>query len=272
VSKKALTLLFIIITLNSFSRSIVVPTGGKPAGMGNAFVSQSDAFSVYHNPAGLARFNQLSVALFYENKYFVENMSVKSIVATMPTQSAGTFSLQFNSFGAPQWAESNIGASYALSLSKTLAAGVQLHYYGRRIPEANILVINAGFDVGAIYQISDKTSVGANISNLFTPEIRNSSYTEYIPWRIRGGGHTNFAPDFTLSYEVDKIETLSPSLKIGGEWEAYDGIFFRAGFNTAPSRVFAGFGYLGNHIQFDIAFSYHHYLGYVPSSSIIISI
>jgi hypothetical protein len=272
VNKITLTLLCIIISLNSFSRSVIVPTGGKPSGMGNAFVSQSDAFSVYHNPAGLARFNQLSISLFYENKYLVEQMSVKSIVATLPVQSAGTFSFQFNSFGAPEWVESNFGASYALSLTERLSAGVQLHYYGRRIPEANILVMNAGFDAGAIYQASDKTFLGANISNLFTPEIRNISHTEYIPWRIRMGGHTNFAPDFTLSYEVEKIETLNTAIKLGGEWEASEGIFFRAGFNTTPSRIFAGFGYFGNHIQFDIAFSYHYYLGYVPSSSIIISL
>ncbi|MDA3881292.1 MAG: hypothetical protein PF436_12955 [Prolixibacteraceae bacterium] len=267
--KHKIILFFLLINLasNAYPRTMAIPSGGRAAGMGNAYVSQSGVFSVYHNPAGTSAIDKMALSIFYESRFHVEYLSVKAITATIPT-SAGNFSFQFNSFGAPEWAESNAGLTYALNLSKKLSAGLQIHYYGRRLPEANILVMNAGFETGAIYQITERTHLGANVANLLTPKIRDTHYTEQIPWVIRAGGHTAFTHDFILSYEAEQMENEKLNLKLGGEWQASNGIFFRGGFNTSPSKIFAGFGYTNETIFFDIAFSNHHNLGYVTSASI----
>lgn len=253
----------------AFSRSMAIPTGSRAAGMGNAYVSQSGAFSVYHNPAGTSNIDQIALSVFYESRFQIEYLSVKAATATLPT-SAGNFSFQFNSFGAPEWNESNAGITYALNLSERLSAGLQLHYYGQRLPEANTLVMNAGFETGAIYQLSERSHLGLCFANFLTPKIRNTEHTSQIPWTIKAGGHTRFASDFIVSYEVEKIETEKINFKTGGEWQASKGFFFRAGFNTAPRKFFAGFGYSNETISFDIAFSNHYNLGYVTSASIML--
>lgn len=259
-----------LISLTGFSRSDVYPTGGKPTGMGNAFVSQYNEFSVFHNQAGLAEFDKTSVSIFYENRYLIPQMSMRAIMLTLPT-SGGNFAFQFNSFGPSEWAESNIGIAYSRFLTKKLSAGVQLNYFGSKLPEVNNTAMSASFEVGAIYHITEKTFWGIHLANPVSPAINTTMYRSEIPWRFTLGGHTRFTNDFILSYEIEKIETHQPFLKMGVEWQATQGVFLRGGVNTSPVKFFAGFGYHTQFMKLDAAFSYHNYLGYVPSISLIFS-
>lgn len=268
--------LFIVLgCLKAYSRSTVFPDGSKPAGMGNAFVSQYHLFSVFQNQAGLAALDKTSVAIFYENRYLVPQMSIRAGVITLPT-SGGNFAFQINSFGPPQWAESNIGIAYSRYLSERLSAGVQLNYFGTKLPELNSTAMSVGFETGAIYRINDKTFLGIHIANPFSPAINTTMYRDKIPWRFKLGGHTQFTDDFVFSYEIEKMESLSPLLKMGAEWEPSEGFFVRGGlttpYNTSMQmKLYAGFGIETNFFTFDTSFSYHNFLGYVPSVSLIFS-
>jgi hypothetical protein len=259
--------------LSAYSRSNVFPSGSKPAAMGSAFISQYNPFAVYHNQAGLAGMEKTSVSIFYESRFFSPNVSLshmasRAIVATFPT-GPGTFAVQYNSFGPPQWAESNVGISYGMFLSDKLSAGIQLNYFTTRLPEENAWAMTAGFEAGFIYQLTERTFAGLHVANPYTPEINTLSYRETIPWRIRAGGHTRFNEDFLFSYEIEKMEGYRSMLKFGGEWKAANNFFLRGGLNTSPARVFAGFGYEANFVTIDLSFSNHYILGYVPSASVI---
>lgn len=238
--------------------------------MGNAFVSQYNEFSTFHNQAGLAAFNRTSVSIFYENRYLVPQMSIRAIMVTLPT-SGGNFAFQFNSFGPPEWAESNFGIAYSRFLNEKLSAGVQLNYFGSKLPELNNTAMSVSFETGVIYRVTEKTYWGIHLANPLSPAINTTMYRTEIPWRFTLGGHTSFTDDFTLSYEIEKIKTYMPYLKLGGEWQATQGVFLRGGVNTSPMKFFAGFGYHTQLLKIDAAFSYHNYLGYVPSISLIFS-
>ena len=253
-----------------FGRSNVYPTGSRAAGMGNAFVSQYDVFSVYHNQAGLANLERTSISFFYENQFLVKEMSVRAGLLTFHTGS-GNFAVQYNSFGPPEWRESNAGLAYSRYLSKKLSAGLQLSYFGTRLPEVNRSVSTFSFEMGAIYQLTNNTFLGAHLANPYAPAITTTSYSESIPWRFTIGGHTNFTNEFTFAYEIETTRSATPVLQLGAQWEAAENVFLRGGFNTGPARVFAGFGYVSNFFIIDAAFSYHQLLGYTPSVSLIFS-
>lgn len=257
-------------TLVVFGRSNIVPSGSKAAGMGNAFVSQYDVFSVYHNQAGLADIERTSVSFFYENQFLMKEMSVRAGLITFHTGS-GNFAVQYNSFGPQQWSESNVGLAYSRYLSKKLSAGLQFNYFGTRLPEINRSVSTFSFELGAIYKLTSNTFLGAHVANPYAPNITTLTYNETIPWRVSLGGHTNFTKEFTLSYETEAIRGYIPTLKLGAQWEAAENIFLRGGFNTGPARFFAGFGYVSTFFTIDAAFSYHQLLGYTPSVSLIFS-
>lgn len=261
--------------LQCYPRSNVFPDGSKPAGMANAFVSQYHVFSVFQNQAGLAALKQSSISVFYENRYLIPQLSNKAAVMVFATQN-GNFSLQLNSFGPLQWAESNIGLAYSRFLNERLSLGIQLNYFGTRLAETNILLMSAGFETGAIYRLNDNTFIGLHIANPYTPPINTTVFKDQIPWRIKIGGHTNFANDFIFSYEIEKQKGLNAILKLGAEWEAANNFFLRSGMSTAysnslPMRFYAGLGFEIGLITFDTSFAYHNVLGYVPSVSLIFS-
>jgi len=251
-------------------RSNVWPTGSRASGMGNAFVSQFDVFSVYHNQAGLANIERTSISFFYENRFLVKEMSSRAGLLTFHTGS-GNFAVQYNSFGPPQWREGNAGISYARHLSKKLSTGLQLNYYSTRLPEINRAISTVSFELGTIYQITENTFLGAHIANPYAPNLTTLVYDETIPWRLSLGGHTNFNKQFTLSYEAEAVKGFVPNIQLGAQWEAIDNFFVRGGFNTSPSRFFAGFGYVTSFFTIDTAFIYHQYVGYTPSVSLIFS-
>lgn len=253
-----------------YARSNVYPSGSKPAGMGNAFVSQYDVFSVYHNQAGLANLERTSISFFYENQFLVSEMSSRAGMLTFHTGS-GNFAVQYNSFGPPQWRESNTGISYARYLSKRLSAGLQLSHFGTRLPEVNRSISTLSFELGSIYQLTNNTFLGVHIANPYSPNITTTSYSESIPWRITIGGHTEFTNEFTFAYQLKAVKSSIPTIQLGAEWEAAENIFLRGGVNTGPARIFAGFGYVSNFLTVDAAFSYHQFLGYTPSVSLIFS-
>lgn len=263
-------LALIFVQTIAWGRSNILPTGSRAAGMGNAFVSQYDVFSVYHNQAGLADLERTSISFFYENQFLVKDMSTRAGVITFHTGS-GNFAVQYNSFGPPQWRESNAGLAYSRYLSKKLSAGLQLSYFGTKLPEINRSVSTFSFELGAIYQLTENTFLGAHLANPYAPNITTISYSESIPWRITLGGHTNFTKEFTFAYQLETVQSELPNLQIGAQWEAAENVFVRGGFNTSPARFFAGFGYVTTFLTLDAAFSYHQFLGYTPSVSLIFS-
>ncbi len=273
-------ILFVIILLCSFlyahSRNNVQPTGSKAAAMGNAFVSRTDVFAIYHNQAGLAKMQNFAVALFYENRFFsslqANNLlQTRAIVASLPVGN-GNIALQYNMFGPSRWAESNAGIAYAIPLSEKISAGIQISYFGSRMPEDNSTVITMGFEGGVIYAINDNTSIGAHLSNPYTPAINTSIYNEHIPWKVKFGGHSILSPDFIFSYEIEKIQEQKNILKLGGEWLTTENFALRAGINTTPVRFYAGFGYNTNSLNIDISYSNNFSIGYVLSASVIFNI
>jgi len=197
-------------------------------------------------------------------------MSVRAGVLTFATGS-GNFGVQYNSFGPSEWSESNAGITYSRFLSKKLSTGIQLNYFGTRLPETNRTAHTVSFELGAIYQLTEKTFLGAHLANPYAPQLNTELYEESIPWRITLGGHTNFTKQFLLSYEIEATQAYVPTIQIGAQWEAVENLFARGGFNTGPARFFGGFGYVSNFFTVDAAFSYHQYLGYTPSVSLIFS-
>lgn len=253
-----------------WGRSNILPTGSRATGMGNAFVSQFDVFSVYHNQAGLANIERTSIAFFYENRFFVKEFSSRAALLTFHTGS-GNFALQYNSFGPPLWREGNASIGYGRHLGKKLSAGLALNYFSTRLPELNRVISTMSFELGAIYQLTDRTFLGAHLANPYAPNLTTLVYDEKIPWHFSIGGHTQFVSQFLLSYEIETVRGYWPMLQIGAQWEAVENLFVRGGFNTGPSRFFAGFGYETSFFTLESAFQYHQYMGYTPSVSLIFS-
>jgi hypothetical protein len=255
----------------TMARSNVYPSGGHPTGMGNAFISQFDITAAYHNQAGLAKLESYSMSVFYENRFLINEMSFRGILFGIPTKTAN-FALHYSAFGPAKWMESALSVACSKQLSAKLAAGIQLNYFGMKLPEENITESSCGAELGIIWQTTSKTFVGIHLANPFSIPIITYSYNEKIPFRFRAGCHTFLSENFLISIEAEKIENTKPILKFGMEWETIPSLYLRGGYNTGPTKLFAGLGYQYRFLRTDLAFSYHQFLGFTPSISISFNI
>jgi hypothetical protein len=260
-------LVFCLSALTAHARTNANAVGARAAAMCNSVVSQYDTWSTMHNPAGLAAARNYEAGIYYENRFFVPELSLRAITITAPTQ-RGNFTGTLSIFGPNAWHETDASLGYSLKLSEKLSAGTQLNYYAMKLPEQNQSIFTLSASVGAIFRASERTSIGLSIANPYTPPLNTASTSQKIPWRVLLGGSTNFAKPFQLAYEVEKTAGEPLLFKTGAEWEAAENFFFRFGLNSR-SRFACGFGYRMKYLKTDVAFSYHPYLGYTPSVSLI---
>lgn len=263
-----LPLTLLLLVKSVYSLNNVYPSGARPAGMGNAFVSQFDLFSVFHNPAGLSKQKNTKAAFFFENRFLVKELSTNGLVVALPFRQA-CFALHYYNTGPALWKETGTGLAYAMPMSPRLSAGIQLHYFGFRLPEDASSAGSVSFAAGAIFQLSEKTQVGAQLRNAASAGIKNTSHSEKLPVVFSLGGHTVYAEHFSLSYQVEISQKQETQVMAGAEWEIAPRFFIRAGIIAPAVRLNAGAGYCWRRFTFDVAFNNHRYLG--TSSMVAVS-
>lgn len=263
-----LPLTLLLLVKSVYSLNNVYPTGAQPAGMGNAFVSQFDLFSVFHNPAGLSKQPYTETAFFYENRFGVKELSTHGIIAALPFRQT-CFALHYYNTGPAHWKEYGAGLTYAMPMSPGLSAGIQLFWYGNRLPEDASSAAYVSFAAGAIFQLSEKTRVGAQVKNAASAGIPSTPTGEKLPFVLSVGAHTLFAELFKLSYQLEFSQKQQTQLLAGAEWEIAPRFFIRAGINAPLVRFHAGAAYHWRSFTFDVAFYNHHYLG--TSSMVAVS-
>lgn len=254
----------LLITLNTTARSNEIPYIGRSAGMGNAYISQYSVEATLHNQAGLARLSSISFSLFAQNRYLVKELTLKGIMIGIPIQK-GVFSSSFYSFGPINWMESTFTIAYSRQLTPTISGGVQLNYFGMKLPEENHTISSLGAEVGFIYQFSPTLFAGIHIANPYSIPFKTSTYNEKIPWCFRLGGHQLITKELILAIEVEKFEKEDLLFKAGMEWAVTSNLYLRAGYNSGLSKLFTGIGIKFRFIEINIAFGYHQVPGITPS-------
>lgn len=232
--------------------------------MGNAFISLYDVTSAYHNQAGLAKLDSFSLSLFYENRFLISEMSHRGILIGIPTKTAN-FAIHYSAFGPAKWMESALSVACSKQLSSKLSAGIQINYFGMKLPEESATSSSCGAEMGIIYQLTSKIVAGIHLANPFSIPIKTYSYSEKIPCRFRLGFHSFLSDDFLISAEAEKTGNNKPIFKLGMEWEAVSNLYFRLGYNSGQTKLFAGLGFQYRFFKTDLAFFYNQYLGFTPS-------
>ncbi|NTW31774.1 MAG: hypothetical protein HGB12_03980 [Bacteroidetes bacterium] len=269
--KRYLTsLLLTCMTYASFATGENIPVGGRAAGMGNASVTFCDFWAIHHNQAGLTGVKAFSAGIYYENRFGLKNLGLKSGAIVYPTKS-GVFGLSMTSFGYSMYNESKIGLAYAKAFGDRFSAGVQLDYLSTHIAEnyGNSSAIAA--EVGLIYKLNKNLSIGAHVYN--PTKAKTASYNdERAPTIVKLGLAYSFSEKVTISVESDKDIQYDPEIKAGIEYHPVKKLYFRTGISTNPVLNSFGFGLEFKNITFDFATSYHQTLGFTPQFSMIFHI
>jgi len=239
---------------------LAIGVGGRPLGMGGAFVSLvNDVTAGYWNPGALARLNYPQMSLMHDERFgnlvnydygsvaipFGTNVSlglsiIRLGVDDVPNTNNGVWQdLNHNGyfdsgdrldyskitfFNAADWA---VFFTYSKRQSEKLSYGVNMKLISRSLDNASAWGV--GFDVGAIYNINQKFRVGANLQDISTT---------------------------LLAWSTGRRELITPTAKLGG---SYDISIFKTGRITPAmdfdvrfeNRQFASLAHLGP-VSFDM--------------------
>jgi hypothetical protein len=244
-----------------------VPEGARSAAMGGASVALADFWSMQNNQAGLAWQEHLTAGAYYENRFLVKELSLKSAGVALPVR-YGVFGLKVSHFGYEQFNESKFGLAYARKLSERFAVGVQLDYLHTSIGGDYGSHGALTFEVGLLARIDDHLSLGAHVYNPISAQMADYA-DERIAAVFRLGAAYAFDENLTLTAEAEKQADFDVNIKMGIEYRLIPQLCVRGGIATDPALYSFGFGVLLGNLQIDISSSIHQVLGYSPQVGLI---
>jgi hypothetical protein len=266
--KKSLIFLFVFICADlSFASDENHNSSARSTALGDASVTLSDVWAVNNNQAGLAYIKNASGAISYQNRFLLQQLSLKSLAVVLPSNQ-GAFGISMNSFGYKLYSENRYGISYAKKLAEGFSVGMQLNYFNTRIAEGYGNKGVAVAELGMLVKLSGKLTMGTHIFNPTRAKLsRNNS--EYLPTTMRLGFNYTFSEKVFLVTEAQKDLSNKPNLKFGLEYHPVREIYIRTGLSTSlPSYAF-GFGLQLKKLKVDFASSFSFPLGIISSAGLI---
>lgn len=264
---------------------LAIGVGGRPLGMGGAYVSLvNDVTSGYWNPGALSRINYPQFSLMHDERFGnLVNYDYGSVALPWGTNASLGLSIirlgvddvpntknawrdlnnngyfdqgdridysAITFFNAADWA---FIATYSKRQSEKLSYGVNLKVISRSIDDGSAWGI--GFDVGAIYNVSPKFRVGANLQDITTTLLAWSTGRKELitPTAKLGGsydipifstGRITPAVDFDVRFENRKFASLanvgpvSFDMHAGLEYGFKDLFALRVGYNDVKQLTF----------------------------------
>lgn len=272
MKSKILSLLTIVLvillhTLKLYSSNDNSPQGARSAALGNASVTFADFWAIQNNQAGLADFKNIAAGVYYENRFLLKELSLKSVAFVLPTKS-GTFGININYFGFNLYNESKIGLAYAKSFGKYFSAGIQLDYLTTSIGEDYGSKSVVTFEFGLRSQLNENLCIAAHVFNPIRVKI--ASYDdERIPTIFKLGLSYTFSKNIIAVIETEKDINYKAVVKAGLEYQIIKEASVRIGITTNPCIYTFGFGLILKKFKIDFASSIHQVLGYSPQISLI---
>lgn len=155
--------------------------------MGGANIALADApYSIFYNPAGISKINNLSLSSTYSNLYpgiTDDNLNYFSLSAVVPWEIIGEFGVGGTFLNSKLWKENTFIFSYAREVYDGIAVGGSfklLRWSAEAAPgESALSYLGFTFDAGAHYSFSNlidnaDLKVGLALQNITQPSIANN--------------------------------------------------------------------------------------------------
>lgn len=238
------------------------PIGPRSAALGHASSCLYDVWSTRNNQGSLGFVRQAEVGAFYENRFFVKELTQSGFAAALPIKK-GTFGLSYSSLGYKLYRESQASLSYAMLLGENISAGVAFDYLNTKIADiygqANAFTGSMGLTAKLIPQVT----VSAHVYNPFRVKITDYN-NEKVPTIFKFGAQYIFSKKVFLVAEAEKTSAQKINIKGGIEYNPSSLVYIRVGGASYPTQAAFGVGVNYNGLKIDVSSMYHSVLGLSP--------
>jgi hypothetical protein len=215
-----------------------------------------------NNQGNLGFVKQAGVAAFYENRFFVKELSQSGFASVLPIKK-GTFGLAYSTLGYKLYRESQVTLSYGIKLNETVSIGIGMDYLNTQISDlygqANALTGSVGMTMKLLSQLT----IATHVYNPFRAAITNYNH-EKIPTLFKFGAQYVFSKNVCLVSEAEKTSGQKTNIRLGIEYNPVSNIYLRVGGCTYPSQTSFGIGVLYKGLKIDVSSMFHSVLGLSP--------
>jgi len=238
----------ISITEAGIAQSISTQMGARSSGIGYATSGLSDEWSLFNNPGGLGKIEQINTAFAYEVRPLLKGANRLAALFNNPMKwgalAAGLFRLGDDLYNEQTL---TLGFGNKIGIASLGVRGnlIQYHANGFGISRA------ISFDFGGIAQLTERLYVNAYINNLTQSTIGEDR--QPLPTRLTAGLAYRPEKHIYLATELSKELDYSTTWRTGIEYSFQQKAFFRTGFNLKPNAAFFGLGIHKKKIKIDYA-------------------
>jgi hypothetical protein len=259
---KSFLLLFIIAPILATSSNGDGPIGVRSAALGHASSTLFDVWSARNNQGSLGFVRKTEVGAFYENRFFVKDLSQSGFAVAAPIKK-GTFGISYSSLGYNLYRESQATLSYGMKLSENVSAGIGVDYLNTKIADIYGQAHAFTGSFGLTAKILPQMVVSTHIYNPFRAKITNYN-NEKIPTIFKLGAQYIFSKKVFIVAEAEKTSAKKINIKGGIEYNPSSLIYLRVGGSSYPTQAAFGLGVNYNGLKIDMSTSYHNVLGFSP--------
>lgn len=212
----------LIFTSTTFAVYDDIGVGARPLGLGGAFVAiANDSNAANYNVAGLAYIDRIHIGATYAQR-FNGLVTYNTISSILPLGRIGSIGANFGILGEESdlYSEQTVRFSYANTIFKQLALGINLKMLGISFDEENEFVAENSyfvhtsssafsFDIGLLAKPLNSLNIGVSIENLLPADMSISdTHTDTIPQNIRIGLAYNLKSIAEMSVQGEAITNL----------------------------------------------------------------
>lgn len=264
---RPLTSILIFILLVYTSSSGQISPGARQVSLSHADIAQqTDVFSLFINPSGLALTNNREIGIYYSPSPFGLKELANGYAAYVEPSSIGNLSIGFSTYGFELYKEQKIYAGFAKNFDKKYFLGISFIYQTLKIQ-------NYGSDgtfnfiVGGSVNIIPNLYIGFSAENLLQATYGNSP--DQIPVLYNIGAAYNFK-NASIFTSLQKEIGFPVSPKFGIECLPIEFLALRIGTQSNPETFSGGIGIFYSIFNFDYAVNSHPDLGLTHQVGVII--
>jgi hypothetical protein len=241
-----------------------------PSSISIAFTSVADSrnWSGFNNPAMLGNLEKPEIALEYENRFLLSELSTKSIQVGFPSNYVNA-GVSFSYFGYSLYNEMLFGIGFARNFSGKFTMGVQFDYYNAFFSASNSYRGALFPQIGLSVTLSKNFSLGFHTFNPFQTNIQTEYVIKRLPSIFSIGTEYFFSHDLVWRTQIDKEVSSTYRFAMGFEYSMLQHVNLKLGAYSSDYLVpCLGIGFITGPFLLDLNCELHPILGLNTLASI----
>lgn len=231
--------------------------GAKAAGIGYAYATVNDKWSLFNNPGGLGRLEETAAMASFENRFGIAGFNALGAGA-ITRLSLGTVGISAFRFGDDLYNEQVASLNFANSFG-IASMGIRANYVQYSIEGLGTKGV-VSLDVGGTAKLTELIQVGAYIRNINQASV-NDINDQRVPTILYAGLGITPNEKLLLTIETEKDLDRDAIFKAGIAYQFLEMLSASTGIRTNKFTNFFGLSFVSQKLGIDYSLTWDNVLG-----------